>query len=512
MNSIPLRLLRGIFLMTCLATLSGGRSFAEVSLPRLFTDHMVLQRGMSVPVWGWAAPGEKVRVELEGQKAETAADKDGKWMVRLLPLKAGGPFELKASGKNTLVVKDVLVGEVWLCSGQSNMAMEVSACLNAGSEMAAATNPLIRQFQVRRVKAETPCQDVAEGGGWLSTWIPASPETVKNFTGAGYFFARQLYEKLDVPIGLIHSSWGGTTAEAWTSPAALGKDTDLKMILTNWPDYNNDEEWLKEQYTKFTAEVEKWKREGGVKPLYFNQPGVLYNPMIAPLIPYAIRGTIWYQGESNVFRAYQYRRLFPEMIRSWREAWGEGDFPFLFVQLANFNAKTDRWPELREAQTMALSLPHTGMALAVDIGEAEDIHPKNKQEVGRRLALAARALVYGEKLVYSGPLYRSMEIKGNKCYVSFDHLGDGLMIRGGGTLAGFVIAGEDRKFVPAKAEIVGGRVAVWSDEVAKPVAVRYAWEDNPEGANLYNRVGGEAVLPASPFRTDDWPGLTAGRK
>ena len=234
--------------------------------------------------------------------------------------------------------------------------------------------------------------------------------------------------------------------------------------------------------------------------------------MIAPLIPYAIRGTIWYQGESNVFRAYQYRRLFPEMIRSWREAWGEGDFPFLFVQLANFNAKTDRWPELREAQTMALSLPHTGMALAVDIGEAEDIHPKNKQEVGRRLALAARALVYGEKLVYSGPLYRSMEIKGNKCYVSFDHLGDGLMIRGGDTLAGFVIAGEDRKFVPAKAEIEGGRVAVWSDEVAKPVAVRYAWEDNPEGANLYNRVGGEAVLPASPFRTDDWPGLTAGRK
>ncbi|HUU26431.1 MAG TPA: sialate O-acetylesterase [archaeon] len=516
MNAKALRFLEELLLFSLLLAFSAVPAAADVKLPRLFNDHMVLQCGMRTPVWGWADPGEKVRVEFGTRIAETTADKDGKWMLRLAPLDIGGPFELLVSGKNTILIKDVLVGEVWLCSGQSNMAMEVRSCLNAEEEIAAANFPGIRQFQVKRIKAGEPLDDVATGDReeqqWLSKWIVCNPSTVIHFTGAGYFFARELHKRLDVPIGLIHSSWGGTTAEAWTATAALEADPELKSILQNWPDYNNDEEWLKEQYSNFVAEIEQAKRQGRPAPLYFNQPAVLYNGMIAPLVPYSIRGAIWYQGESNVFRAFQYRKLFPALIRNWRGAWGQGEFPFLFVQLANFEAGTGRWPELREAQAMTLSIPNTGMASAVDIGEAQDIHPKNKQELGRRLALAARALVYKEKLVYSGPVYKSMTVEGDKCYLSFTHPGDGLTVKGGEPLKWFTIAGEDKKFVPARAWIMGDKVIVWSEAVAQPVAVRYAWADNPESANLYNKAGDQAALPASPFRTDDWPGLTADRK
>ena len=294
----------------------------------------------------------------------------------------------------------------------------------------------------------------------------------------------------------------------------LTADPDLAVILDHWPDYNNDESWLKEQYAKFTEELRQATAEGKEEPLYFNQPSVLYNGMIAPLVPYAIRGVIWYQGESNVFRAYQYRDLFPALIRDWRSKWSQGDFPFLFVQLANYEAGTgERWPELREAQLRALALPNTGMAVADDIGEAGDIHPRNKQEVGARLARAARALVYGEKIVYSGPVYQSMKVEGRRVQLSFRHTGRGLVTsHGEAELKGFTVAGADKAFRPAQAVIEGDEVVVSADAVPAPAAVRYAWRDNPEEANLYNLTEDGGQLPASPFRTDDWPGLTEGRR
>jgi len=487
----------------------------DVTLPALFSDNMVIQCGMRLPVWGWAEPGEKVRVRLDYLSAQTVADSGGRWRVSLDPLGVGGPFELVVSGKNAIVIKNVLAGEVWLCSGQSNMAMTVGRSLSAAEEIASADYPKIRHFQVRRFKASQPLEDVApveqQAGSRLNTWEVASAETVGRFTAVGFFFARALHRRLDVPVGIINSSWGGTTAEAWTAGEALAADPELKAILSDWPDYNNDEQWLKEQFAEFSAEVEKARREGHPKPLYFNQPSVLYNGMIAPLIPYPIRGAIWYQGESNAYRAYQYRRLFQCMILNWRATWGLGDFPFLFVQLANFEAGSAVWPELRQAQSMALSLPKTAMAVAADIGQADDIHPKNKQEVGRRLALAARAILYGEDIIYSGPIFESITVEDSRCWIRFTHTGDGLASRGE-TLAGFTIAGEDRNFIQAEAEIEGNTVVVWSDKIEKPAAVRYGWKDNPEEANLYNRSGEEIYLPASPFRTDDWPGLTAGRK
>jgi sialate O-acetylesterase len=509
-------LLRALVVPGLLALLNAAPSCAEVRLPRMFSDNMVLQRNTTVPVWGWADRGEKVTLEFAGQTASIKPGLNGRWEIRLKPLKAGGPFEMKVSGKNTILIKNVLVGEVWLCSGQSNMAMEVKSCLNADKEMAAATYPRIRQFQVKRAKAKGNQDEVPAAGSdeqsWLNTWIECSPATVGDFTGVGYFFARDLYKDLDVPIGLIHSSWGGTAAEAWTCLCKLESDPELKPIADQWPAYNNDESWLKGEYEKFTAEAAKAKAEGKPAPLYFNQPAVLHNAMIAPLEPFAIRGALWYQGESNAYRAYQYRKLFQAMIENWREEWREGDFPFLFVQLANYDAGSNTWAELREAQTMALRLPNTGMAVITDIGEAKDIHPKNKQEVGRRLSLIARAKVYGEKLTFSGPLYRSMTVEGARCAVSFDYPGDGLTVRGGEALKGFMIAGADQKFVEAEAKIEGNRVMVWSDKVTAPVAVRYAWSDNPQEANLYNRIGQDLGLPASSFRTDTWPGLTANRK
>jgi sialate O-acetylesterase len=487
----------------------------DVSLPALFSDNMVIQCGMRLPVWGRAEPGEKVRVRLDYLSAQTVADSGGRWSVSLDPLGVGGPFELVVSGKNTIVVKNVLSGEVWLCSGQSNMAWTVARSLNAEEEIAAANYPKIRHFQVKRFKASQPLEDVApveqEADSWLNTWEISSAETVGKFTAVGYFFARALHQRLDVPVGIINSSWGGTVAEAWTAREALETDPELKAILSNWPDYNNDEQWLKEQYAEFTAEVEKARREGRPEPLYFNQPSVLYNGMIAPLIPYPVRGAIWYQGESNAFRAFQYRGLFQTLIRNWRAKWALGDFPFLFVQLANFEAGSGVWPELRQAQSMALSLPKTAMAVTTDIGQADDVHPRNKQEVGRRLALAARAILYGEDIIYSGPVFESMAVEGSRCRIKFTHIGDGLAARGE-TLRGFTIAGEDKEFVDAEAKIDGSTVVVSSDKIEKPAAVRYAWKDNPQEANLYNRSGDEIYLPASPFRTDDWPGLTAGRK
>jgi sialate O-acetylesterase len=493
---------------------------AEVKLPALIGDNMVLQEGKRVAIWGTAEPGEQVRVTLGEEKATAAADGEGRWKVELGPLKAGGPFEMTVTGKNSITLHNVAVGEVWICSGQSNMEMAVGnsprawgGVLNAAEEIAAGNYPMIRQFTVRKAVAGQPQRD-AEG-----EWKVANPETVGEFSAVAYFFGRDLYKALNVPVGLIDSSWGGTPAEAWTSAPALAADPELKTILDEWKEKTAEYPKLLEQFQRelkgWEQSSEKAEAEGRPAPPPPQMPADprsnswraagLYNGMIAPLLPYTMAGAIWYQGESNADRAYQYRKLFPAMIRNWRRAWGEVDFPFLFVQLAGFRqpwAPRTAWAELREAQTMALALPKTGMAVTVDIGEPYDIHPKNKQEVGRRLALAAEAIAYGRKVVYSGPMYDSMSVEGAGVRLRFTHAGGGLVAKGE-SLKGFEIAGEDRRFVAAEARISGETVVVRSSKVPHPVAVRYGWDDYPE-CNLYNKAG----LPASPFRTDDWPGVT----
>jgi len=622
---------------------------ANVTPNPLFANDAVLQQGLQVPVWGSADPGERVTVEFAGQSVSATADSAGKWLVQLAPMKAGGPHTLAISGKNKIVLANILVGEVWICSGQSNMERHLG--LQPGQkpitdweqEVSNAKHPEIRQFYVPQTKAFFPAQTVN------GNWSVCSPETVKDFTAVGYFFGRDLYQACHVPIGLIHSSWGGTPAEAWTSEAALNRLPDfakslaeLKRLVADpaeakretqarqeawyaavdagskerpawyaadldtnswkamtlpalweaagYPDFDgvfwfrrvfdlpenwdgsdlelhlgavddNDTAWVNGlevgatigwnlpriyrvpgsvlKYTNNVIAVRvldtgaggglwggddpmrlivnageqtnslpltgKWLcrqsvslRTAGWPPMDFSQspnaPTVLYNGMIAPLLPYAMRGVIWYQGESNVGRERQYRTLFPAMIADWRQAWGEGNFPFLFVQIAPFNGMT---PEIREAQLLTWQhTTNTAMAVTVDCGDANDIHPAHKQPVGARLALAARALAYGEKIEYSGPVFESMKIKGAEATLRFTHIGDGLLARGG-PLEGFTVAGNDKVFHPAQAEIQGQTVVVHSPEVSRPVAVRYGWADVPEG-NLFNSAG----LPASPFRSD----------
>ncbi len=635
---------------------------AQVKLPAIFSDNMVLQRDAKIPVWGTAKPGQQITVKLHQQSKTATADRDGNWRVDLAAMPAGGPYEMAVSSVENITFKNVMIGEVWLCSGQSNMEMPMvstwATVNNFKAEVAAANYPDLRLFIVKRAKSTKPRADV-ESEGWKS----CDSTSVKNFSATAYFFGRHLQQKLGVPVGLIQSAWGGTVVEAWTSSATLKTVPDMagfvkmleaspldsifdesafaaKMAAWNrkldemdaspsgtapawinpsfddsdWPTmllpntweraglpafdgimkfrkviqlpvsfnkqnlqlnlgpiddadvtyfngvqigttsiYNQHRHYrvpadlpkagenviavrvldtggngglygkpealnlLKDSTQAFSLAGE-WRYQPGadlqnlpprpVPPNTPNRPTVLYNAMIAPLVPYAIRGVIWYQGESNAGRAYQYRALFPLLIKDWRARWGQGDFPFLFVQLANYQPVAqepldDTWAELREAQTMALALPNTGMAVTIDIGDANDIHPGNKQDVGNRLALNARHRVYGENIVYSGPIYKSMKVEGNRIRLFFDHAQDGLMSKGGGKLQGFAIAGADRKFVWAEAMIDGKTVVVSSPQVAKPVAVRYAWAINPV-CNLYNHAG----LPASPFRTDAWPEIT----
>ncbi len=496
-------------------------AFADVRLARIFSDHAVLQRGKPVPVWGTAQPGEKVTVEFRGQKVTTAADDDGDWRVILKPMPAGGPFQMTVRGNNTIVLNDILVGEVWVCSGQSNMEWPVALSNNAEQEIAQANNPEIRLFVVPKAVSDRPLKDL-NGGAWQ----PCTPETVRNFSAVGYFFARELQRALKVPIGMIETAWGGTPAESWTSRPTLLAHRSLRYLVENWRRAEASYPQALENYQKQLADWEKAvaqaRAEGKPEPKKPDppqdprtnpwKPSGLFNAMIAPIVPYAIQGAIWYQGESNAGRAFEYRILFPAMIQDWREAWAQGDFPFLFVQLANFMAVKPEpgesaWAELREAQTMTLSLPKTGMAVAIDIGDANDIHPRNKQDVGKRLALNALAIAYGKKVVYSGPIYERMKREGNAIRLYFKHVDGGLTTPNGEPLKGFAIAGADRKFVWAEARIEGNTVVVSSPQVPEPVAVRYAWADNPV-CNLYNRAG----LPASPFRTDDWPGVTQGRR
>ncbi|MCZ7647144.1 MAG: sialate O-acetylesterase [Planctomycetota bacterium] len=493
-------------------TILASSARAEVKLAGVFGEHMVLQRGVKVPVWGTAGAGEKVAVAFNGQSVSAAADEKGAWKVVLESMEAGGPFELTVEGANKLTVPDVLVGDVWVASGQSNMEWVVQNSNNAPEELAAADFPRIRHFKVKRAVAGEPA---ADGQG---AWVVCSPKTAGGFSAVAYYFARDLHRQLNVPIGLLNTSWGGTPAQAWTRREALAADEALKGYLDA---YDKAMEGYDERKKKHDEQVEAWKKQveeakakGEKPPRQPNppmgpdnphRPSGLWNGMVAPLLPYAIKGAIWYQGESNSGDYARYEKLFTTMISDWRAQWGQGDFPFLFVQLANFMARAeqptdDNWPRLRETQLNTLKLPNTGMAVIIDIGDEKDIHPRNKQDVGKRLALAARKLAYGEDLVYSGPVYEKMDVAGGKATLHFKHVGGGLAAQGGEPLKGFAVCGEDKEFVWADAKIEGETVVVSSEKVAAPVAVRYAWANSPE-CNLYNKEG----LPATPFRTDDWP-------
>jgi len=446
--------------------LSSGILQAEVKPNVLFSDGAVLQRGQNIPVWGTAKEGEKVTVELAGQTATTTA-KGGKWKLELKPLEAGGPFSMKISGDNEVTVNNLLVGEVWVASGQSNMEWTLNQAFQPEVEKPKANFPEIRMITAKKAASLQPLDQI-EG-----SWQVCSPETVGNFSAVAYYFARDLHAKLGVPVGIISTSWGGTPAQAWTSAEGFEGQPELKGYAD-----------------QLKAAAEK-PPENGPGPHF---PSALYNAMIAPVVPYGMKGVIWYQGESNAGQSKQYQTLFPAMIADWRTKWKLGDFPFLFVQIAPFNGQP---PEIREAQFLTLAKSkNTAMAVITDYGDAKDIHPKQKEPVGNRLSLAARALAYGEKIVYSGPLYKEMKVAGSEVAISFDHTGGGLVAKDG-DLKGFTIAGADGKFVPAKAVIKGDAVVVSAEGVIDPKAVRYGWINVPD-VNLFNKDG----LPASPFRTD----------
>jgi sialate O-acetylesterase len=548
-----------------LILLLGSPLFAEVKLPAIFGDHMVLQRDAKVPLWGWADAGEAVTVTAGPVKETATAAADGKWKVTLDGLKASDqPIDVTVAGKNTITLNDVLVGDVWVCSGQSNMEFQLGGgkygfggAANSAIEIPAANHSSLRLFIVRKKIAFEPQADC------VGSWQVCTPDSAAHFSAVGYFFGRDIMEDQHVPVGMIGSYWGGTPAQSWTSLDALKAVPELAADAQLFEEVNHNlpekiqayqtttlPKWEKaytawqDQYGKpYQQAVKKWTTDAqaataagklvppkpmpDVNPPHKpvspdanpNLPTVLTNGMIAPILPYAIKGAIWYQGESNAGQSKHYQTLFPAMITDWRNRWGEGDFPFIWVQLANFMQRNpgptetaDGWPGLREAQSMTLKLPNTGQAVIIDIGQANDIHPKDKDDVGNRLALAARHVAYGQDLVFSGPTFEAMTIDGNKARITFKNIGSGLKIAAGPStqpgvpavdpgseLKGFTIAGADHKFVQATARIEGDHVIVSSPDVSNPQAVRYGWANNPE-VNLYNKEG----LPASPFRTDDW--------
>lgn len=631
---------------------------AQVKLAQIFSDNMVLQRDKPIAVWGWSQSKEKIKVQFHNQIKSVVADKNGKWKIYLDAEKAGGPYSLTVSGKNTITIMNVLVGEVWICSGQSNMEWPLSATSNAEQEIARANYPQIRHIKIPNTVASQPKENFTS-----SAWEICSAQTAGDFTAVGYYFGVKLSKELNVPIGLINSSWGGTMSETWTSREAFESSDEYKSMIESTPVVDveeisrnqktelirtlesiqgklnvpsdevskwnsteyNDGSWLEMEVPELWEEKVLpgldgvvWLRKtitlqpddvgksatlelsmiddsdetfvngikvggltaqynvrriysvpasvlkvgknviairitdtGGGGGIYGNTdniklsfedrteslagkwklrvetianinvvepnayPSLLYNAMINPLIPYTIQGAIWYQGEANVSRAYQYRKAFPLMISDWRKHWGQGDFPFYFVQLASFNenhGNSERgsyWAELREAQTMTLSLPRTGMAITTDIGDANDIHPRNKRDVGYRLAVIALADVYQQKIISSGPVYESLLIKEAQAIISFKNMGSTLMTPDKyGYLRGFEIAENDGKFFPAQAFIKGNQVVVQREGVTKPVAVRYNWADDASEGNLFNREG----LPAGPFRTDSWKCITESVK
>ncbi len=481
---------------------------ADVKLHGLFTDNMVLQQGARLKIWGWADAGEEVTISLAGATAKARPAASGKWMATLPAQKAGGPLTIIVKGKNTLALTNVLVGEVWIASGQSNMEWPLRSAFEAEKAIAASANPMLRLYTVPKLKADQPVDNVN------AVWQECGPQTSPGFSAVGYYFGRDLQKALQVPVGIIHTSWGGSPAEVWMNEKVLAANPDYKRdILDPYP----------VQLKKVQAAIAQWEKERAEaqkngqpfnkrRPAAGWKPTELYNGMIAPLIPFPIKGAIWYQGESNAGRAYRYRTLFADMIKNWRKDWGQGNFTFLLVQLAPFMAIKDQpgdstWAELREAQLLSTQiLPKVGMAVITDVGDEKDIHPKKKEPVGARLALAARGIAYREKIEYSGPVYKGMKVKDSKAILSFEHVGSGLEARDG-ELKGFAVCGEDKKFVWAKAEIQGDKVVVSSPEVPKPVAVRFGWADCPV-VNFWNKDG----LPATPFRTDNFPMITAPKK
>jgi sialate O-acetylesterase len=512
-----------LMFLVCVCCLGCGVSkptATEVKLSNLFTDDMVLQRKLPITVFGKAKSPTGGRgvvvVGLDKDTAVAKVDSEGRWRAMLPSHAAGGPYTLTVAGANrTLEVRNVMVGEVWVCSGQSNMEFTVNGCKNAKEEIEKANHPTIRLFNIAPTKhlAVKPEDDVN------AKWEVCSPATVGNFSAVAYFFGRELSEKLNVTVGLINSPWGGSPVEQWIPMETYKNDPALADFPARMEKEAVDYLKAMDDYSK---RMEKWKAAKdkilATNPGAATQPGAIpnqpwqpqqpqyrysamYNGNIAPIVGYGIRGAIWYQGESNAGNPMGYRKSFPAMIRGWRKAWGQGDFPFLFVQLANFMDRpmdpnvNGTWAELREAQTLTLSTPKTGMAVITDVGDAADIHPRDKQTVGHRLAIIAEANTYGMKdVVFSGPLFHSMTIDGNKIRLSFKHVDGGLVVKGD-KLAGFAVAGKDGKYVWAGAAIEGDTVVVSSDKVEKPVMVRYAWGNNPE-CSLYNK----ADLPASPFR------------
>ncbi|MDB5268901.1 MAG: sialate O-acetylesterase [Hymenobacter sp.] len=489
-------------------------SRADVTLPALLTDNMVLQQKTTVALWGWAAPGEAVTVAASWHKApaKATADAQGNWLVRVPTTKAGGPYTITIEGRNTLTINNVLLGEVWLCSGQSNMnfplakgaAKWMTGAKNAAEVIPQANFPAIRMFTVAQRVADAPQRDVA------GSWAVCSPATVGNFSAVAYFFGLEIHQKLGVPVGLIHSSWGGTPAESWTRQDVLESNPVLRPILTRYalglaqrPAYETAlAAWKQEKLDN--PQTTRPKPEEPQSATSNKSPAKLYNGMIRGLEPYTLRGVIWYQGESNAERAYQYRTLFPALIASWRQDWQQPNLPFYFVQIAPHKGQN---PEIREAQLLSWqAVPHTGMVVTTDVGDSLDIHPRDKQTVGHRLALWALAKTYGEKaLPHSGPRYQAMQVKNGEVRLTFDYA-EGLLSRDG-ALREFTLAGADSVFRPAQARIVGRTVVVSSPQVAQPVAVRFGWSKSPM-PNLFNGAG----LPASPFRTDQWRTPTQGKE
>jgi sialate O-acetylesterase len=455
--------LAGVLAMLC------GPARADVSLPSILGSNMVLQREQPVPIWGWASPGEKVSVTLDQQKLSATADDKGNWKVMLAPMKAGGPYQVVVAGENTLKLSNVMVGEVWLCSGQSNMEFPTYGALDAKKEIEGADKLGMHLFRVAGAGNHLVQKDVK------GQWVVCDSGSANGFSAVGFFFGRHVAKELKVPVGMIDASLSASPIQGWMPPQAWQGDVRLET-----------------EYNKARAQTtdldNMWK------------PSTLHNAMIAPLIPYGLRGMLWYQGESNAGGDKLHNLRFNNLVTTWRKMWGQGDFPFLYVQLPNYNGPPF-WAPFRELQAMSLALPNTGMAVTLDIGEPNNIHPPNKQEVARRLWLIAAAKVYGKTDVeYSGPVYASMKVEGSKAVLTFTHLGGGLVAKGsadGKTLTGFVVAGEDGKFLKAQAAIDGPHVVVWSDSVERPATVRYAWAPNPT-CNLFNRAG----LPAGSFRTD----------
>ena len=482
---------------------------AELKLPNIFGNHMVVQQKAPIKVWGTTTAGQKVTAELGGQSASATADDQGHFMLAIPELTAGGPHTLTITADETKTFTDVLVGEVWVCSGQSNMQWSVDRATDPDLERLAAKHPNLRMINFPQIGVQEPIWSHDD-----RQWQVCTPETVGGFSAVGYFFGRQLLDTLDVPVGMINNAWGGSACEAWINRDVLSADEQFAPLMDRWKQMEAGYATLAEKADR--NENEEKQLQNLNRQMRGNaRPGNIYNGVLKSHLGYTIKGAIWYQGESNASRAYQYRELFPLMISNWREEWGQGDFPFYWVQLADFRdekaepAESD-WAELREAQTMTMSkLPNTGEAVIIDIGEGKDIHPMNKVDVGRRLARWALAKDYGVNIAHQSPMYKSMEKSGSGIVLSFDHVdGKGWRPFDVRSPVGFAIAGEDRKFVWADAKILpDGRIQVSSSEVTDPVAVRYGWADNPV-CNMYDNAG----LPLTPFRTDDWPGVTVNNK